>query len=112
MVSQQPESRLWRLRKGRRRLLLGAAKSQQLMPERRVDESAVVRVGGARVSVPVEETTGEAHLDHRIAPGRCSRRIWLVTTYSSWRWPVSSRLPFSASSSEAQCSNSVACAQP
>jgi hypothetical protein len=44
MVSQQPKSRLWRLRQRRRRHLFGAAQSQQLMAERRVDESAVVRV--------------------------------------------------------------------
>ena len=59
---------LLRLRQAGGRLLLGAAQSQQLMPERGVDESAVVRVGGARVGVPVEETAGEAHLDDRNLP--------------------------------------------
>ncbi len=38
------------------------------MPERRVDESAVVRISGARMGVPVEEAAGEAHLDDRNLP--------------------------------------------
>jgi hypothetical protein len=56
---------LLRLRRVGGRLLLRAAQSQQLMPERRVDESTVVRISGARMGVPVEEAAGEAHLDDR-----------------------------------------------
>jgi hypothetical protein len=59
---------LLRLRQAGGRLLLGAAQSQQFMAERRVDESAVVRVGGAGVGVPVEEAAGKAHLDDRNLP--------------------------------------------
>ncbi len=38
------------------------------MPECRVDESAVVRISGARMGVPVEEAAGQAHLDDRDLP--------------------------------------------